>query len=788
MREGEQPKKIFSGVNKLLNKKTISIFSGALLGLAASTGISNQARAIDLAQAEEWNDTTASGTDVANNASAGTAVNIVISTLTIDDTGDSVAIGDVTGSTGELIYTSDAAETDIANTTNSINLTGAGNIDINGLNADDATVTITITDQLTTAGYLKLTSTEADNADTITLDIGGNVAVTADSVFTAAAGASSNAHVNVNFAGATVTFTAGFNMDDNGGIVTINVDGTTDQTINGVIDGVGANEGTLNVSQTSGTVTFADTIGAATATALLEIEIDASAVAKFSSKILVKDFNVDGTLWFGENANEARNGLDWATGSKIVVDDTISAGEDVLDVAANATVVAGAMTVEMPSNFTSGTITLLDTGHDISADIANITVTDTALHNYSIAGANSDLDAHITVAEYSNADVKSNLSLNHLNEAKALKQAALAFRSETATTLDNTTKYLNSSQSDSSIKELAQEGGTQADVVQGQMQAANVANQNTLTINSQRLASLRDGTNFPTGGATGFNAGAGTSSHSVFLRVFANTVSQDMAGGVNGYDSDLTGVTIGFDGEAPNGARGGISYTQADTDIDGKGTGQAKSDVTSHIVSFYTDYSTDTYYVEGQLALGLNQYTSSRKVNVSNLSIDRTIKGDFNGGQASLSFAVGKPLPQEKGWWVTPRLDLTLLKTATGSYTESGGTNLNQKYDRSTNNKAIAGFGFNIDNVKETDASTVNTQLRFGVNYDLLDDPIKMTAKFVDTGVEYESVVNQEAFSANIGLGLAAAFGTFELGLDVDSQFKDNYEGYTGLISARYKF
>ena len=93
-----------------------------------------------------------------------------------------------------------------------------------------------------------------------------------------------------------------------------------------------------------------------------------------------------------------------------------------------------------------------------------------------------------------------------------------------------------------------------------------------------------------------------------------------------------------------------------------------------------------------------------------------------------------------------------------------------------------------FNNVKETDASTINTQLRFGVNYDLMDDPIKMTAKFVDTGVAYESIINQEAFSANIGLGLAAAFGTFELGLDVDSQFKDNYEGYTGLISARYKF
>jgi outer membrane autotransporter protein len=394
-----------------------------------------------------------------------------------------------------------------------------------------------------------------------------------------------------------------------------------------------------------------------------------------------------------------------------------------------------------------------------------MTVTDTALYNYSVAsvtGAGADTDANITVVAYSTNDVKSNVGLGHLNEAKVLKEAALAFRSETATTLDSTTKYLNASKSNASIKELAQEGGTQADIAAGQMEAASVANNNTMSINSQRLASLRDGKNFPTG-ATGFNAGAGASSQSAFAKAFVSSSSQDTSGGISGFDSDLTGFTIGFDGVADNGVRTGISYTLADSDIDGKGAGQAKTDVTSHIVALYSDYSTDTYYVETQLAVGRSEYTAERKINISNLSIDRTAKGLFDGLQGSLTLAAGVPLPQEKGIWVTPRGSITLLKTMTGSYTETGATNLNQKYDRATNKKALAGFGLNIDNVKESDASTINTQLRLGVSYDLIDEPLKIAANFANTGGKYTSVVNQEPFSANIGLGLSAAFGTLEL-------------------------
>ena len=778
-------------VEKFLNKKTLSLFSGALISVAGTMAIQNDANAADLTLgvAEEWRDGTNDTDEVTGLASANDNVNLVTFTLTVDDTGDSTAIFDITGSSGDLVIKSEGNDVDVTHTINSINLTSTGNIDINQLEADNSTMIVTVTDQLTTEGYLKITSTEDSAADNVILDLDGNVAVTADSTFTADVGAGAGGNVQVNLAGATVTFTAGFNMVDNTGTVTINVDGTSDQTITGLIDGGGANNGTINVSQTSGTVTFASNIGATQP--LLEIEIDASANVILSGVTKVKDLDLDGTVTLSENANILGNGIAWADGGKVIIDDTIVAGEDVFNVLADATAVASGATVELPANFVTGTITLLDTGHDISADVANITVTDTAIYNYAIANVTGDetnSDAHMTVSINSDSTVKSNLSLDHLNEAKILKQAHTALVSEGGSTLDKLTTRSNTSTSDAAIKELAQEAGTQADTLNAQTQSVSTANMRTLTINSQRLASLRDGKNFPTGGVSGFNAGSEMSNRSAFIKAFGNVTDQDKSGGVLGYSSDVVGFQLGFDGITDKGSRVGVSYTRSNNNIDGDGYGKSQIDVESHQLAFYTDYSTDTYYIEGQIGIGSSGYDASRKVVISNLSLDRTIKGAFDGLLGTVALAVGKPIPKDAGVWVTPRGALTFLKSRTKGYTETGGTNLNQKVEEVTRDSLIGNIGLNIDKIQEKENSTINTQLRLGVSYDLLDEAIEISSKFVDTGSSYITSVDTEPLSANIGLGLSAIFGTFELGINADTELKDSSQSHTATLSLKIKY
>ena len=48
--------------------------------------------------------------------------------------------------------------------------------------------------------------------------------------------------------------------------------------------------------------------------------------------------------------------------------------------------------------------------------------------------------------------------------------------------------------------------------------------------------------------------------------------------------------------------------------------------------------------------------------------------------------------------------------------------------------------------------------------------------------------MDTEPLSANIGLGLSAIFGTFELGMNADSELKDSSQSHTATLSLKIKY
>ena len=215
--------------------------------------------------------------------------------------------------------------------------------------------------------------------------------------------------------------------------------GAGDQTVTGEIVGAGAEQGIIDNANTAGTVTFASAQGTVE---LKEVELDASTTTVFNNTVKSALIDVAGKVTLKENDNVA-NKLTLAAGGTIIIDDTITDGEEVFTAAASQVDddIAGTGNIKMPANLLNGeTITLIagttdDEDENILAEV-NTAVFDTALRTYTatITAAEDNNDIVITAADNSATTVASNLGTTK-NMGTALIQAGIAVETD-ATALD----------------------------------------------------------------------------------------------------------------------------------------------------------------------------------------------------------------------------------------------------------------------------------------------------------------------------------------------------------------
>lgn len=266
------------------------LLAGTAVVAVSSFATQSQAADLTLTAGDVWAD--GGGAD-AGPAAAGDNINVATFTLTVQndgvsDDGGGVAtftLGAVTGTTGDLVFTSDAASGDVTATVSSVTLTGAGDVTVQNLNADDSTVAVTVTNDLTMGGALVIDNAEASASDAVSLAVGDDLTVTGTTTITAGDFANATAALDVNgdaaFTGAVTvtggtvaatadstvsiagnaTFTGGLTLTDGAaGQAILTLDGlTVAQTVTGNIAG----NGDINVQNAAG-VTFNGTVTSGT--------------------------------------------------------------------------------------------------------------------------------------------------------------------------------------------------------------------------------------------------------------------------------------------------------------------------------------------------------------------------------------------------------------------------------------------------------------------------------------------------------------------------------------------
>ena len=436
--------------------------------------------------------------------------------------------------------------------------------------------------------------------------------------------------------------------------------------------------------------------------------------------------------------------------------------------------------IKLPSNLVGGqSITLLKTVKSAggAADADTVTAVDSALVDTFlvdyVATATED-DVTVTANDRSNSSVASQGKIT-INEAIALRQLRASMNAgstlERATFTNMMTEENGLSTVDASA--LAKQAAPQLDTISGSTVATRAMTGTVQGIVSNRMASLRSGDAF----VTGVSAGNGMSANSGFIQAFGSESEQknESSLGVTtfGFDSETSGLAIGFDGMTDDGSTLGLSASYSTTDVDGKGTGKSKNSIDSYTVSVYGDKATEFGYLEGSLTYGINDNTASRLVNSAGLSRSYTANYDSN----HISLKVGGGVPQEvmDSAFVTPFMSATATTINTDAYTEKSSLaddNLRLRVAQDDINSLVGSLGVKAHMV--TDNGT--PMISLAVNNEFGDSEINSQNTYQGGGTKFKTTTEVEELSATLGLGFS--FGNDVTSLNINYEANANEDDY----------
>jgi len=731
-------------------------------------------------------------------------------TSTIGD--DTVTIsGAITAATGTTL-TLTLGETSSLATAGAHVRTGTGVLAIN-LGGRTITRSGTGTSAATFDGLGTLAVT---GSTSYTQSIGGTTALTAvtvaadETMTIAGTGAQTLAATNINGGGANAGILA---ITNTGGTVTVtgavgtvalaNVTTAANTTTNfgGAVRALaGTFTGTTSVTGVAAIPTFIVAAGgAATFTTTLASTTSATiantATGTFNGIVTTPSLVVTGTA----NVNVASQAVAVTTltaGTGVInINKAIVSGNTVFASTNQTPDAIGAGSIFYPANLTNGqTLTIFSdaTDNDAGTLVAtNVTTAsqNNALSTYTAARATEAIV--VTSADKTAATTATALGVN-TNKAIGLLQARnAAAAANTAATdtaaIDAIFNVLNArnGQSATADTNFANQVAPQTDTIAGSSVAAKAVTSGVQNIMSTRLASLRSGDAFSTGVVTG----SGMSANSGFIQAFGSQVEQKNKGNEFGYDADTTGFALGVDGKVSDGVVLGISYANSKTDVDGKGTGNAKNDIKTNSGSIYADYTTKGGYVEGSITYGQSDNKGSRILNTGGL--DRTYKSDYDSEQYSFRLSGGVPMNLGKGAFFTPFAGATISQIKTDAYTETSTTAndaLRLRVAQDTVDSQVGTIGIKYHQAIKDGKTTFTPEVKLALNNEFGDDTITSTNTYQGGGASFKNSTAIEKTSATAGVGLNISADNVSFNIGYEADVRDKYLGHSAQAKITAKF
>ena len=275
------------------------------------------------------------------------------------------------------------------------------------------------------------------------------------------------------------------------------------------------------------------------------------------------------------------------------------------------------------------------------------------------------------------------------------------------------------------------------------------------------------------GKASGDSAVGGLTS---WVQALFNKSKLDDTSKAKGFDSDSTGLALGFEKQLSSDVKAGIGYAYSQTDVDGF---NRTTDVDTHTAILYGEYKPSNWYMNSVATYSFANY--DEKKNVAGVQV----KGDYDVDTIGLQAMTGYDF-HLNGATLTPETGLRYLNVKQKSFTDTAGQNV------SANSSDILTGVVGAKLSKEiglNNGMTLRPEVKGALTYDLVNDD----ASSVVTLANGSSYVSQsealDKFGMEFGAGVTAdVTDRLELSVGYEGAFRKNFDSHTGLLKMKYKF
>jgi len=294
-------------------------------------------------------------------------------------------------------------------------------------------------------------------------------------------------------------------------------------------------------------------------------------------------------------------------------------------------------------------------------------------------------------------------------------------------------------------------------------------------------------------GHSGFAAGDGAMSKSAWFRPFISSSDQDNSndadgGAIDGYQGSTFGLAGGFDGMIGEQARLGLSFAYADTEIDGDGIQNDKTEIENYQFTLYGDYTTDNIYLEGMLSYGLSNIDTSREITFGGLNL--LARGSYDADQYTARVGGGMPITNGSTTF-TPHAAFQYTNVSSDSFTETGAGVLNLVIAPEDLDMAVGILGVNWQSSFQSTGGTWTPQIRTSVSYDFAADDADSVSRFTGQTTTFTTKgaeVEELGGAIGAGLTLSAEDGSWDVSADYDADVKNDFLAHTGRLQAKFNF
>jgi outer membrane autotransporter protein len=447
-------------------------------------------------------------------------------------------------------------------------------------------------------------------------------------------------------------------------------------------------------------------------------------------------------------------------------------------------------TITPDASMTSGTLTIIDDngGGGTAAATNKWNVTTSNLATYALSVDSADLI--LTATAKSAATIGSELGVS-ADAGQAIGNAAAMFAAVTTTADQATRTIFNTTMAagGAGATQLAEQvQGTPAGLSATSGAATAAAGATVTSVGSARMASLRTGNAYASTHGAGFNAGSTSLSSSMWMKPFASFGDQGERKGIAGYDSDTYGIAIGADTRLNAHSILGMSFSYADTDVDGKGASRSRSKIDSYQITAYADYTEKDWYVEGLVGYAYNDLDTTRDITATAAKA----KGATESSQFMVNVNAGMPTQVSPGTYFTPSVGLNITHVVNKSYTETGAGALNLAINPEDITIAKASLGGRLHTSVTNSEGTFTPEVRARLLYDMAGDDGSSSNTFTGGGAAFSvKGLDVVEFATSVGAGLAYT-PTFDTGMNLsvnyDAEIKENFTGHSANFTLKYAF